>query len=405
MSPEIRALDPFDDAAFDAWHRVYLIAQQDAMGEAAASWQLEEMRAVMQDAGSSARSYGWVGVVGDEIVAAGWMRTPLLDNLELAELDVHVHPAHQGRGIGTSMLGRVEDEARRLGRRVLTGLVGWPSHAGSEGDGAPGPGFARARGYELALSEVQRELALPVADPVLARLAAEAALAHPAYTLRSWVGPVPDDLLQGWAELTSSLATEAPVGELEIEPEAVSTEAVREKEETLARQGRTKYNTVALSAAGEVVAYTDLATTVHEPGRAYQWGTLVLREHRGHRLGVAVKVANLRLLQASPPGHHPPDDVQRRGQRAHDRRQRGARVPPGRAAGRLPEEAGCAGGGVTGHPVTPDQCGRSVSRSVPRSARAAEPGLRRRAARETSQATRPTRSASPPRIGSGHGPR
>jgi GNAT superfamily N-acetyltransferase len=301
MSLEILDLDPFDSAALDAWHHVYLLAQQDAMGTAATPWQLEEMRAVMQDAGSSARSYGWRGVVGGETVAAGWMRTPLLDNLELAEMDVHVHPAHQGRGIGAKVLGHVEDQARRRGRRVLTGLVGWAWDAGTDGEGARGPGFARARGYELALSEVQRELALPADELQLARLADEAALAHPTYTLRSWVGPVPDDLLPGWAALTSSLMTEAPMGELELEPEAVSTDAVREREATVARQGRTKYNTVALADSGEVVAYSDLATTVHEPDRAYQWGTLVLREHRGHRLGVAVKVANLRLLQRERP--------------------------------------------------------------------------------------------------------
>jgi RimJ/RimL family protein N-acetyltransferase len=50
-----------------------------------------------------------------------------------------------------------------------------------------------------------------------------------------------------------------------------------------------------------VVAYTDVATTIHEPGRAYQWGTLVRPDVRGHRLGLAVKVANLRLLQAERP--------------------------------------------------------------------------------------------------------
>jgi RimJ/RimL family protein N-acetyltransferase len=158
-----------------------------------------------------------------------------------------------------------------------------------------------ATGFGLALSEVQRELPLPVADEVLAGLADDAAPAHAAYTLRSWSGPVPDELLHGWAEITSTLATEAPTGDLELEPEAVSTEAVREREATIARQGRTKYNTVALSASGEVVAYSDLATTVHEPGRAYQWGTLVHRAHRGHRLGLAVKVANLRLLQRERP--------------------------------------------------------------------------------------------------------
>ena len=106
-----------------------------------------------------------------------------------------------------------------------------------------------------------------------------------------------DSTVEGWAELTSSLATEAPTGELDLEPEVVSVEVVREREAGIARQGRTKYNTVALSASGGMVAYTDLVTTVHEPGRAYQWGTLVRRAHRGHRLGLAVKVANLRLLQ------------------------------------------------------------------------------------------------------------
>lgn len=195
----------------------------------------------------------------------------------------------------------MEAAALARGRKVLTGLVGWPDTLGSDGAGASGPEFAGAHGYDLALTEVQRELRLPVDETLLAGLADDAARAHPAYTLRSWVGPVPDDLLGGWAELTSSLATEAPTGELDLEPEAVSVEVVREREATLARQGRTKYNTVALDADGTVVAYTDLATTVHEPGRAYQWGTLVRRRDRGHRLGVAVKVANLQLLQRERP--------------------------------------------------------------------------------------------------------
>jgi GNAT superfamily N-acetyltransferase len=302
MSLRIHELDVHDDAAFAAWHHVYLLSERDTLGAAATPWHLEELRATMQAGGSHAWSGGWSGVVDGRTVTVGWMRTPLLDNLELAELDVHVHPAHQRRGFGSAMLAHVEAEARRRGRRVLTGLVAWPWQGGSAGAGAAGPGFAEGRGYELALSEVQRELAFPVDDSLLAGLADEAARAHPSYELRSWVGPVPDELLQGWAELTSSLATEAPTGELELEPEAVSTDVVREREAAAARQGRTKYNTVALSAAGEVVAYTDLATTVHEPDRAYQWGTLVRREHRGHRLGVAVKVANLRLLQRENPG-------------------------------------------------------------------------------------------------------
>ena len=298
---EIRALDPADDAGFAAWHHVYETSARHELGAVASVWQLEELRALMQDPARHSRTAGWSAVLDGETVGAGWMRTPLLDNLELAEIDVHVLPAHRRRGVGAALLAGLEDEARARGRRVLTGLASWPYAAGSAGAGASGPEFASATGFDLALSEVQRELPLPVADEVLAGLADDAAPAHAAYTLRSWSGPVPDELLHGWAEITSTLATEAPTGDLELEPEAVSTEAVREREATIARQGRTKYNTVALSASGEVVAYSDLATTVHEPGRAYQWGTLVHRAHRGHRLGLAVKVANLQLLQRERP--------------------------------------------------------------------------------------------------------
>lgn len=301
MSLHVLPLDPHDDVALAAWHHVYLVSARHELGAVATPWQLEEVRAMLQDTGSRARSLGWSAVLDGETVGAGWMRTPLLDNLELAELDVHVLPAARRRGIGTALVERLEDEARAHGRRVLTGLASWPYDAGSTGAGASGPELARARGFDLALSEVQRELALPVAAAVLDRLADEAARAHPAYTLRSWTGPVPDDLLEGWARLTSTLVTEAPMGDLDVEQEAVSTDAVREQEALLERQGRTKHNTVALSPDGEVVAYSDLATTIHEPDRAYQWGTLVDPAHRGHRLGVAVKVANLRLLQDRQP--------------------------------------------------------------------------------------------------------
>lgn len=302
MSLEVRTLDPHDDATFWAWHDVYLRAERHDLGEVATPWQLEEVRAMMHDTASHASHLGWVGTEGDAVVAAGWARLPLLDNRELAEVQVHVAPEHRRRGHGTALLATVEADLRARGRRIATALCGWPDALGPTGEGAPGPAFARTHGYDLALAEVQRELLLPVDAAVLDRLADEAAPAHAAYTLRSWSGPVPDDLIEGWAQLTSMLVTEAPMGELELEQESASVEAVREREAVVARQGRTKVNTVALDPAGEVVAYTDLATTVHEPDRAYQWGTLVHPDHRGHRLGVAVKVANLRLLQREHPG-------------------------------------------------------------------------------------------------------
>jgi GNAT superfamily N-acetyltransferase len=298
---EIVALDPFDAPMFDAWHAAYFVAETHGREGTAAPWQLEELRVLMQQPSGRNWSAGWCGLVAGEVVTAGWLQTPLLDNLERASLSVHTVPDARRRGHGTAMLEHLEQVALDRGRMLIGAESSWGYEAGADGVGEPGPEFLRRTGYDLALSDVQRVATLPVPEEVLGRLAAEAAPHHAAYSLRSWSGRIPDELVLGWAELTASIATEAPTGGLELEPEVADVAMVREQEDVVARQGRAKYNTVALDAEGAVVAYTDLATTIHEQGRAYQWGTLVRRAHRGHRLGLAVKVANLRLLQRERP--------------------------------------------------------------------------------------------------------
>jgi hypothetical protein len=129
-------------------------------------------------------------------------------------------------------------------------------------------------------------------------LAAEAEPWHGDYTFRQFAGPVPDDLLDSYAALLGTLLTEAPTGEIEREPEAMDAERVRAEEAVLADSGRTRFTTVALDRSGAVAAYSELVLPRHDPGRAYQWGTLVRPQDRGHRLGLATKARN--LLWAQP---------------------------------------------------------------------------------------------------------
>jgi len=296
----IEAIDPHDPAAFDEFYDVYLAAER-ALGDVASPWMRDEVRASMQDPGGTRWLGAFVGRLDGSATVAGQLSTPLLDNKESATLAVHVEPARWRRGLGSAMLDRLEREAVERGRSLLNAEAVWGHPAGTEGAGEPGPEFARRRGFVLGLGDVKRRLALPVAQQLLDELAAEAARHHPSYTLRSWEGPVPHEIVEGWARLSGSLMTEAPTGGMEREPEHVDPAVVREAEALLVRQGRRKYNTAALDARGDVVAYTDIATTVHEPGKAYQWGTLVRADARGHRLGLAVKVANLRLLLEERP--------------------------------------------------------------------------------------------------------
>ena len=298
---DIVPVDPFDRDAFDAWHAAYLAAELAEGDGVASPYQLEELRAMAQDPGSSRWQGLYAGRVAGRVVVTGFVVTPLLDNTDRAELMVHTVPHARRRGHATAMLGHLEAVATGRGRSILVGESSWRYDAGPDGAGAPGRELARKSGYDLALGDVKRVLRLPVAGELLEALAAEAATRHPGHELRSWVGPVPDELLEGWARLSSLVLTEAPTGDLDVEQEYRDASVIRENEAVLARQGRTKFNTLALDPDGVPVAYTDLVTTVHEPGKAWQFGTLVDRAARGRRLGLAVKAANLRLLQAERP--------------------------------------------------------------------------------------------------------
>ncbi len=294
-------VDPDDEELAGRWHATYLASERAGREQVAVPWHLPEVLAQVRQTSRARRTGLYAGLDGDRVAVAGYLGLPLLTNTDHAEVMVHTAPDRRRRGLGTAMLDHLTGVAREHGRSLLSTEAHWPYDGGPSGAGHDGPEFLAARGFRLGLGDVHRVLGVPVEERRLAELEAEAAPHHPAYTLRAWIGPVPEELLVSWARLWATLATEAPTGELELEPESTDPSVVREEEELVARQGRTKVNCVALDADGQVVAYTDIATTVHEPERAFQWGTLVHRDHRGHRLGLAVKVANLRQLQAEFP--------------------------------------------------------------------------------------------------------
>ena len=220
------------------------------------------------------------------------------ENLDQAYVEVQVHPEHRRRGHGSMMLAHLEQVARSNGRRVLLSEVSYPYDAPVDGAGTPDVEFALRRGYTFGLGDVVRVLDLPVGEEHLQALAAGAEPWHGHYTFRQFAGPVPDDLLDSYAAILGTLLTEAPTGEIEREPEALDAERVRAEETVLAESGRTRFTTVALDRAGGVAAYSELVRPRYDPGRAYQWGTLVRPQDRGHRLGLATKARN--LLWAQP---------------------------------------------------------------------------------------------------------
>ena len=122
-----------------------------------------------------------------------------------------------------------------------------------------------------------------------------------AYRLETYTDGLPDELVAGYCRVSNLLNVDAPTGAVDFEAETLTPERYRGYLDLERRQGR-RLTTVAIEdATGEVVAYTDLVLPSGAPTKVWRWGTLVDRAHQGHRLGMAVKVANLRELQWAHP--------------------------------------------------------------------------------------------------------
>ena len=301
MTLDIQRIDPRDVAALDAWHEVYAAADRFGREEWANPWHLEEYREDRVQPVSHRDVAMYVGIVDGETVVVGDLEFSLIDRPDHALVQVFTHPAHRRRGFGSLMLATLEEAARAQGRRIIDAETAYPYDGPAEGAGSPGVEFARRHGYGFGLGDVMRVLELPVATDLLEGLLAEAAPHFTSYRLEAWVGPVPDELVEDWLALDASLDLQAPTGDLVKAPQVVDVAALRSREEVMVRQRRLAHHCVAVGPDGHLAAYNQLVLPAHDPGRVYQWGTLVAPEHRGHRLGLAIKARNLLDFQAAHP--------------------------------------------------------------------------------------------------------
>jgi GNAT superfamily N-acetyltransferase len=236
-----------------------------------------------------------VADAGGEIVAALTVSMPTLDNLHLAELDVVVHPDHRRRGLGRMLFEHGLAVAREEGRRTVTGNYVTQLPDGPERD-AGFAAFAEAMQTKPALPEVRRRLDVTTADTAAwDRLYEEALPLAKGYSPVRWIGAAPDEYVEDVAMLDGRLLIDAPMGDLDIEPEKVDVARVRANEATQAIRGRRAYHAgMRHDETNRLVAWTAINFDVDNPDHAWQQITIVDPGHRGHRLGLLVKIENLR---------------------------------------------------------------------------------------------------------------
>lgn len=297
---EIRPVDPLDPDGrqlFEEWVGVHAAADDALWSGQGGSWSVDEVRELQRATAGRRTSFAAVDDSG-AVVGAVQVLEPLRDNLDRVHVWLSVRPDLWRRGIGSVLLRTAEDLAGAAGRSVITNRSSSP-----EESGGAGAAFARYHGYALAQEELRQELTLPVdlpVDPEATDPKAGLGIGgeHPAYIIETVWDTLPEEWLEDRAVLARRISTDAPMGDLDLEEEDWDAERVRDQWARGRAQGRRAVESVArYLESGRLVGFTDLLISAATPQLGYQADTLVLREHRGHGLGAALKRANLAAVQ------------------------------------------------------------------------------------------------------------
>jgi GNAT superfamily N-acetyltransferase len=211
------------------------------------------------------------------------------ENRNHAHIGLSVHPEVRGLGLGSALLDRAVQTARRWGCTILD----FEARVGG-----PGEPFLRAVGAERRLIERRSRCRTAEIDRAALegwiRRAGERAAG---YSLVGWDGPCPDELLAPFVELKAVMNT-APLEAYEWEDERITAKQWRQIEATnAARHVETWQLCARHDDSGELAGYTELAFPTLWPAAAWQEDTGVWPKHRDRGLGRWLKAVNaLRLL-------------------------------------------------------------------------------------------------------------
>lgn len=306
------ALDAPDAADFRAYGDLNRQICDELVGLPDIAPDAAQMLASWRDPSDTLQT-GFVARHGDEIVGMITISYPQEADAHAAEADLLVPERHWGIGVEDALLSLAESEARAHGRSLVQI---WTLHRpiASERMISPKTGWGRipaiplsdaleARGYDFEQVERNSELDLR-SDPAPLHAALEAAqdVAGGDYRVLQWEAPTPPEFRDGYASILARLSTDAPSGEMDFVAEEWDAQRVVRRERRLTGAGQA-LSIVVIShvPTGDIVAYNELLVGADRSGVTHQLGTLVSREHRGHRLGMIVKCANLlRWREAMP---------------------------------------------------------------------------------------------------------
>lgn len=254
-----------------------------------------------------------LGYVDDEAVGLATIRVNTRDEPDAGNVIVYVVPERRSAGIGRRLAESLGEAVDAQGLVRLSTWIETPPPSGpilvpTTGIGAvPGdhPGVRMALSYGFTLEQVERvsryDFAAPLIDPHEA-VAEASARAGDDYEVITWTGAASEEMLADLAVLKQRMTTDPPSGGLAVVEAVWDADRAREMDRRWLPTKHMWRAAVRHRPSGAFVALSELMRDrVNPDAFVEQWDTIVLPEHRGHRLGMLVKAANLIQVREAAP--------------------------------------------------------------------------------------------------------
>lgn len=241
-----------------------------------------------------------------DVIGVATIELPMADNLRLANVSVVVRRNRRCEGIGSALHAAALEVAAQQERSTMQAWTWEPSRIP---DGArelraeTGSGrieadsresrFMTQRGWVLGQVERLSRLHLPAPEE-LRRSQSQALLGLPAdYELITILGRTPIQFLDEAARLRTTMSSDVPSGAMDVEDETWDAVRIRATDDQLEAADREQLQTLVRHVpSGRLVGFTRLIRDRCLSSLAHQWDTLVVDDHRGHGLGMLMKVVN-----------------------------------------------------------------------------------------------------------------
>lgn len=291
---EIATVDPSDEGLLHEWWTTTRAARAERPHDLGLSW--EFTRESFRRPNPERETVLLAAFEGERMVGAAGVHLPVNDNTHLGYADIDVPPEHRRRGIGSRLLTELEAVVRGAGRTHLLGSV----HA-LPGQSAAGMAFGAAHGYLLGNREEEKVIDLHERGPALDELERGLVDRLAGYTVVTWGDETPEEYVDGYCELLSGFVSQLPEHELALEDSEWTPARVRTNEARSREVGRITIVAAALAPDGTVAGVSDVRPSTPDLEKAFIGITIVGPEHRGHSLGLAMKLATHRELRTRYP--------------------------------------------------------------------------------------------------------